>query len=168
MTPATSTVSKDRGRGPASGPGLVLVGVWMAGRRGWRGGGARPEKRVRKEAGVGMGPGLGGVLRSGLLLGLVRWAVLGPRKRRGPGWRGQSRGSKVGSGAVASLEPPRWWGWDPAWGRGLSPTRECGGGLQASSGGAGGRDLRSGPLPAVMAHPPILSPLRQVSSREFL
>lgn len=53
----------------------------MLGGLAWRRGGAQPEKWVRKEAGVGMGPGVGGVLKLGLLLGPVQWAVLGPRMR---------------------------------------------------------------------------------------
>ena len=41
-----------------------MLGGWAR-----RRGGAQPEKRARKEAGVGMGPGVGGVLKLGLLRG---------------------------------------------------------------------------------------------------
>lgn len=154
------------GRGPPGGEGLRLWWGWgLLGGVAWRRGGAQPEKRVRKEAGVGLEPGLGGVLKSDLLPGLVQWAALGPGMRQGLGWPGAESGSKVASGGAASLEP-RWMGLGPTWGRGLSPSRERGGAPQARS--RGGWDLRSGPLPAVTAHPPILSPLRQVSSRELL
>lgn len=83
----------------------------------------------------------------------------------------------MGPGGVAFLEPRV--GLGPSLGEGPESDprigQEPGRGVAEPVGPAGTRIrfrwgfyLRRGPLPAVMAHPPILSPLRQVSSRELL